>query len=267
MNTYMNLNTKNLPSGSYVWKGFTGSYNTNVLESEKYFFVSPKKEYANIYMHPNLLKNNPRFTPHVCTYSLTRNLKLIKLTPNNIKIILSTLVKKSDDHKLIQFAFSSGKKAGKTSLLKQLVRTNLYERYKLMIPKKTSRVSFHETNKRACKVLCSKLRNFDGYYYEGGEFFHDEIMICNASDKLLKVECTQYYKKPITKLTNTRHVRFAKNILNNPSPTSAELRRLENIPGRNMQLLIRKKRDLMKLSEKLKNLFTLKFPNKKFYLY
>ena len=217
-------------------------------------------------MRTHLFHNNPRFTPHVCMYSLTRPLKLINLTQNNIKIILSTLTKESDDYKLIQFAFLNGTRQRKNSLLKQLVHTKSYEHYKTMIPKKSYRLSFHETNKRACKILCSKLRNFDGYYYKADEFFHEEIMICNAGDKLLKEECTKYYKskKPVT---NTRYVRFAKNILNNPNATSAELKRLENIPGRNMQLLLRKKKDLMKLSERLKNLFTLKFPNKKFYVY
>jgi hypothetical protein len=288
----MDLDTKVFNTGHKFWKGYSGGHDTNILKSEKYFFLAETKKVAQHYSEYEL-----------CTYSLNRPIRLINLTRKTVEIILNTMNPNSVNYKLVNFAFLPGDEQYKLSLLKQLVNENLYTRYKNKIMKNANRVSFHETNKAVCVSLCSfmKKNKFDGYYYGGNKTFHPEIMICDASNKLLKTECQEVDKKNAVYPEN-KHVIFAKNILGNPKVTLKELRQLEFFPlnananeiyklrrniekniylkmvsnanslntlarirssNANVKNAITKKKNLLQLSNRVKKLFNTKVPNKK----
>ena len=299
------FDTRVFEKGHVFYKGFSGAYNNKVLKNEKHFYVAEKKSSANYYMYKNMMrKNDP---PYVCTYKLTRPLRTLVITKRTIQDLLHTLDKNNIGYKAIKFAFAKDRQKIKLSLLRNILKPNAFNHYKsLVISGVSSRTSFYESNKEACRYLCTflKSKGIDGYYYPGTKDFHEEIMICDASNKLLHVSCKKYINKSPT--TNNRHVTFIKNVLENPKlenlnyisnhfAMSKNLRELHKKLVKNMinkqtsinslnnltrnkvtkklkskfwayKNIIQKKRNLLNLPSRVKTLFNSRLPVSQTYL-
>lgn len=229
----MVLDTKTFEKDHVFYQGFSGKYDNRVLKSHQYFYVANKKSTANHYMYKNIM--NTRRPPYVCTYKLTRPLKLLKMNSKTITFLLNNILDKDGKgYKAIKFAFGKASKNNKVALLRNIVKSNVFNHYKNSVIA-NNRISFRESNWEACSYLCKFLsqNGIDGYYYPGSPTFHEEIMICDASNKLLHVSCKTFINKSPVLLVN-KHVTFVKNVLNNP--TLENLTYLEsNVPvGRNV---------------------------------
>jgi hypothetical protein len=240
------MDVKIFSKGKTVWKGFSGEYNTNILKNEKYFYVSGPKEIAKTYRYLGLFPNMSK--SHVCQYVLTRRLRLLNMTPKSVSTVLKLLDENSREHKSIRFAFVRGNRNAKNALLQQVVGPKTYAHFKSYVPANSKRLSLRPTDTHASRALCAIMQqyDFDGYYFDGDETFHKEIMICDASKKLLQMRCQEFFGKPRTRFTNERHVTFVKNVLNDPKVTLANLEKLEKIPGIK-QVLDNKRRNLTKV--------------------
>ena len=84
-NIQMVLDTKTFEKGHVFYQGFSGKYNNKVLKSHQYFYVANKKSTANHYMYKNIM--NTRRPPYVCTYELTRPLKLLNMNSKTITFL------------------------------------------------------------------------------------------------------------------------------------------------------------------------------------
>jgi hypothetical protein len=272
------MDTVSFRTGATFWKGFSGEFNADVLKNEKYFFLSLTEDVAKIYMRLN--NNRLQFSPFMCQYKLTRPIRLVKLTKNSIKHILSKFDKNSSDYKCVKFAFAKGTKNNKMSMLKNVMNERVYTSYKGSIPNTSNRLSFYESNKKACTTLCEffKENNIDGYYYSGVGF-HEEVMICDASKKIFKIMCKKVHMKP--NVLYNRNLMFARNVINSPNATFSNIEKLSSkhkielilklIPKSNsinnlrkfsmyshipaIRDAIKKKKELLELPERVKNLF------------
>lgn len=220
----MMLDIKIFEKGHTFYQGFSGAYNNAVLKNEKYFYVANKQNTANHYMYRNIM--NTKRPPYVCTYELTRPLRVLNMTQKTISLLLDTLDKNSSGYKAIKFAFGRASKNNKVNLLRNIVKANVFNHYKNGVIN-NNRISFRESNWEACKSLCSILykNGIDGYYYPGSPTFHEEVMICDASNKLLHVSCKTFINK--SPVPTDRHVTFVKNVLEDPDITLAQLTHLE----------------------------------------
>jgi hypothetical protein len=289
----MNVKTKIFKEGHIFYKGFSESRNnTKILSRERYFFVAQKENHANIYTRNDL-------SGHVCQYELTKPVRLMKITEDNIQKVL-----KETNNKAIAFAFSYANKNTKNALLKQLVDNYSYRQNKNLIPPVSQRMSFLGTNKIACRGLCAffKEKGIDGYYFKGDDTFHEEVMLCNAS-KLLQVKC---YKTGGKRVNANTPLVFAKNIMNKPNAKLENVKQFENFPNvntrkraknkvkelllrnipkadntkrlnylskfkpfknENVKKAIEKRRNILALPNKLVKLFAEKAPPSKFYVW
>ena len=218
------FDTKLFEKGHTFYQGFSGAYNNTVLKNEKYFYVANKPSTANHYMYRNIM--NPKRPPYVCTYKLTRPLRVLNMTQKTINLLLDTLDTSSTGYKAIKFAFGKASKNNKVNLLRNIVKANVFNHYKSGVIN-NNRISFRESNWEACKSLCSILHKngIDGYYYPGSPTFHEEVMICDASNKLLHVSCKTFINK--SPIVVNKHVTFVKNVLEDPNVTLAQLTHLE----------------------------------------
>lgn len=219
------LDTKLFENGHTFYQGFSGAYNNAVLKNEKYFYVANKQSTANHYMYRNIM--NTKRPPYVCTYKLTRPLRVLNMTQKTIYFLLNNILdKNSTGYKAIKFAFGKASKNNKVNLLRNIVKANVFNHYKSGVIN-NNRISFRESNGEACKYLCVFLKKngIDGYYYPGSPTFHEEIMICDASNKLLHVSCKTFINK--SPIVVNKHVTFVKNVLEDPDVTLAQLTHLE----------------------------------------
>ena len=104
-------------------------------------------------------------------------------------------------------------------------------------------MSLRNSNLPACKALCQilKANDLDGYYYKGDGKFHEEVMLCDASNKILKVKCKNIYGG--TTVHKNENVIFVRNILEKPNATSNNLKKLLNsIPMSKLNMTVIKER-------------------------
>ena len=224
----------NFNKGSLFYKGYSGAYNDKLLKNEKYFYLSLNSKIADIYMYkefPNMYRSTD---PYVCTYEITKPIHLLNLTTETINTILEMFPSDSVNYKSIKFAFGNASMNNKDKLLKNISEN--YNNLKKYVTNR-SRLSLRNTNIRACKGLCEffKQYNIDGYYFKQkpGEF-HDEIMICDASNKVLKTVCKRKYRSNPNRVTvhkKNENVYFRSNVLK--KYPNAKLENLEKLHKKN----------------------------------
>jgi len=232
----MVLDTKRFQTGHTFYQGFSGKYDDKILKSHQYFYVTDKKSTANHYMYKNNM--NVKRPPYVCTYKLTRSLKLLNMNSKTVKFLLDNMIDKDGKgYKAIKFAFGKASKVNKVSLLRNIVKPDIFNHYKSGVTS-YNRISFRESNWEACDYLCKFLsvHGIDGYYYPGSSTFHEEIMICDASNKLLHVSCKTFVNK--SQVVVNKHVTFVKNVLENPTLENLTYLESEVPVGRNVHAVI-----------------------------
>ena len=212
----MRLKIKNFRKGTSFYKGFNGKYNNTILKDEKYFFLTANQNAVNAYMRLNTV--GPNVTPFYCSYVLQRSIKLLVLDDETIRDLYEEVAKTQTNKSLIKFAFGKGTKNEKLEILKNLSPSH-FEHYKGLVTNK-SRISLHEIDKRFCKFLCLflKVNNLDGYYFEGKDEFHQEIMLCDASKGLLFSKCKYTHNPTGARKIQPRYTiqKFSTNIVTPP---------------------------------------------------
>ena len=190
------LNIKVIPAGQRVFKGFAGSYKNNVLGNEKYFYLAPHLNTAKTYTR----QSSQGF---VRPYQFTREVRLLHMTPRTVDYLIQQVFR-VENRQYLLFAFGRLPEQFKKNMYKKFNYNNL----ELNHGRRNSnakifkgvqfvgrRTSVHQVNKKVSERLCSflKSRKLDGYYYTANGSFHDEIMLCDASGRLLKMNSPQGY--------------------------------------------------------------------------
>lgn len=184
------LDVRVIPRGQWVYKGFSGRYTNNVLGNEKYFYVAPTINTAQKYMRG-------RKEGYVRSYQFTRDVRLLHMTVETVNYLLRHVFT-GENMKYLNFAFGQLSEQNK----KQMYRKFNFNNLELNHNNNNSnakmfkgvefvgrRTSVHQVNKKVSERLCSflKSKHLDGYYYTANGSFRDEIMLCNASGRLLKM--------------------------------------------------------------------------------
>jgi hypothetical protein len=182
------LDVRVIPKGHRVFKGFSGRYTNNVLGNEKHFYVAPTMNTAKEYMRGSK-------KGFVRTYQFTREVRLLHMTHRTVNYLLRHVFR-GENRRYLLFTFGQLP----AQIKKQMYRKFNYNNLELNHNNNNSnnnifkgvefvgrRTSVHQVNKKVSERLCSflKSKHLDGYYYTANGSFRDEIMLCDASARLL----------------------------------------------------------------------------------
>jgi hypothetical protein len=240
-----------LKKGHVLYKGFDGNVNNKVLANEKHFYLAPNHNTASGYANNGFVR----------AYELTRDTRLLHMTPRVVRYLVRFfLLKEVNGNRnrrlhannpignMLRFAFKK---------INQQCKENIYDCFpaKLRGNSKTflnnytgRRASMHNVNKKVSEYICNflKIHRLDGYYYNesrnGNGAFHTEIMLCDASKRLLKIKNTSthavflrnYSRNPNTKIQKMKTLIKNLKIRNNYH--------LKNLAARKIQRVFRRRR-------------------------
>lgn len=184
------LNVRVIPGGQWVYKGFSGQHGNNVLGNEKYFYVAPTINTAKGY-------TRGRKKGFVRSYQFRRDVRLLHMTVRTVNYLLRHVFR-GENRRYLMFAFGQLPAHFKKLMYREFNYNNLelnHNRYNSNnnmfkgVQFVGRRTSVHQVNKKVSERLCSflKSKHLDGYYYTADGSFHDEIMLCDASGRLLKM--------------------------------------------------------------------------------
>ena len=196
------LDVRVIPKDQVVYKGFSGRHTNNVLGNEKYFYVAPTINTAEKYMRG-------RKQGFVRSYKFTRAVRLLHMTFRTVNYLLQHVFR-GENRRYLLFAFGQLPEQIKKKMFMRFNRNNINHNYNNNNNNATifkgvefvgRRTSVHGVNKKVSERLCSflKSKHLDGYYYKANGSFRDEIMLCDASGRLLKM------------ITPKSHATFVKN--------------------------------------------------------
>jgi hypothetical protein len=205
-----NLDIRVIPRGQWVHKGFSGYHKNNVLGNEKHFYVAPTVNIAKRYARG-------RTTAFLRSYQFTREVRLLHMTPRTVNYLIRRVFR-YENRKYLLFTFGQLPEQMKKTMYKKFNYNNLnlnHNNYNTNarifkgVQFVGRRTSVHQVNKKVSERLCSflKRQNLDGYYYTANGSFHDEIMLCDASGRLLKMNNPQ---EPVTFVKNFAERRVPK---------------------------------------------------------
>jgi len=197
----MDYEEKVIPANTFLYKGLR--YGKNVpcrgILASNTFYVTPNRNIAKIYAGS-----------YLCTFLPTSNLRLFILNYKNINKLLNSLVLSTNTSNRLKFVSGVGTtKRGQYMYLlsikrmfspqESIIKTkiNITSRANPTAP--GQRISFGNINSDTFKRLCNEFltpMGYDGYYafpkksnFHNGTF-HSEIMLCNASKKLIRISET-----------------------------------------------------------------------------
>jgi hypothetical protein len=203
---------KIIPAGTVLYKGLRAGPNVScrTLKDTSMFYLTENPEIARHYS-----------TNYLCKFTSKKPLKLFVLNRENVGKLLQMSIFTKAEAESISFATGVGftkiqqrnylfKRYGGGPAFVRFMNSNFGRRLNagvLAAPNSMgARASLYNTNKEAFSVICKKFfgpKGYDGYYaYQKttpyhrnktgmlGEF-HSEMMICNASKKIIRVSETK----------------------------------------------------------------------------
>lgn len=197
----MDYEEKIIPVGTPLYKGLRYGKNTPCrgIIGSNIFYVTPNKNIAQIYAGN-----------YLCTFSPKNDIRLFILNYKNINKLINSLILSKNTANRIKFATGVGTtKRSQYMYLLSIKRIFSPQentlRSKINLNSRTNpnapgqRISFGNINSDTFKRLCNEFltpMGYDGYYafpkksnYHSG-IFHSEIMLCNASKKLVRMSET-----------------------------------------------------------------------------